>query len=134
MALNKISSLRRHVKIGIMNKRLFTIGGFDIPALLFVVVTTHVLGVLSGIVPALAIGFGTKQPEKESVRTDDIRSLKEMVSLNDPINDSVCTNKTLYFIYPPLYNWYTCASRSSHSLLTLSFECRIPRLRKTLQP
>ena len=89
MALNKISSLRRHVKIGIMNKRLFTIGGFDIPALLIVVVTTHVLGVLSGIVPALAIGFGTKQPEKESVRTDEISSLKKIVSrFNDPRNQS----------------------------------------------
>jgi len=28
------------------------------------------------------IGCGTKQSKKESVRTDDIRSLKEMVSLN----------------------------------------------------
>ena len=43
----------------------------------------------SGVVPALVIGFGTKQPEVDSMRTDEIKSLKRKISvLNDPSNQS----------------------------------------------
>jgi hypothetical protein len=43
----------------------------------------------SGVVPALVIGFGTKQPEVDSMRTDEISSLLRKISvLNDPSNQS----------------------------------------------
>ena len=46
-------------------------------------------GVTTGFVSALALGSGTEQPKKESIRNDEIKSLKRKVSvLNDSSNQS----------------------------------------------
>ena len=50
-------------------------------------IASFVVGI--GLVPALVIGFDTKQPKVDSVRTDEIKSLLKKISvLDDPSNQS----------------------------------------------
>jgi len=53
------------------------------------ITSVYGFGVKSGMLPALTIGYGTKQPVDVSVRVDEISSLKDLVStLSGPSNQS----------------------------------------------